>query len=374
MSVTLNQVTSAPTLHFITMLMLVVVGHAAAYVEVPPSPETATITAGGVIFNDTHGKPVHAHGAGIVLPNSHPAGMDARTGTPIYYMVGTTQKYAPHWLSGGINLYSSTDLEHWTFENEIFRNTSITTPLPNGEPHQYRIERPKILYNAHTQKYVMWFHLDSASFKMGMVGVCNSESNKIDGDYNFVSGFQPDSQRSLDMSLFQDDDGETAYLVRSVNNKYAGISKLSPDYLQTTGGIVSHAPRCEGQAMWRDGERYYLLGSHLTGWSANAAILSSTTAPLHNGSQWEVLSNPSGSSTTWDSQSTFVLPYTHPDGRELLIYLGDRWNGHGENGGVRNASYVWLPLEKKGGSDGHPAIFTMTYLAEWKVAQFPPNR
>ena len=26
--------------------------------------------------------------------------------------------------------------------------------------------------------------------------------------------------------------------------------------------------------MWRDGDDYYLLGSHLTGWSANPAILS----------------------------------------------------------------------------------------------------
>ena len=70
----------------------------------------------------------------------------------------------------------------------MFRNTSISTPIPGGEPAQYRIERPKILFNKKTQKYVLWFHLDSASFKMGMVGVCTSDT--VAGDYSFVSGFQ----------------------------------------------------------------------------------------------------------------------------------------------------------------------------------------
>ena len=48
---------------------------------VSASPESATITSGG-IFTDTSGKPVHAHGAGIILPDSHPAGH----GTPSSYI------------------------------------------------------------------------------------------------------------------------------------------------------------------------------------------------------------------------------------------------------------------------------------------------
>eukprot|EP01050_Picozoa_sp_SAG11_P020418 SAG11_NODE_3437_length_2448_cov_1.788846_2_plen_79_part_00 len=47
----------------------------------------------------------------------------------------------------------------------------------------------------------MYFHLDSSSFKMGMVGVCTCDT--VAGDYSFVDGFQPDGQRSLDMGLFQ---------------------------------------------------------------------------------------------------------------------------------------------------------------------------
>ena len=155
--------------------------------------------------------------------------------------MGTTQKHNPHWLSEGINLYSSYDLQHWHFEAEIFHNTSITTPN-GGNP--YRIERPKIIYNQATTTYVMYFHLDNAGFGMGMVGVCVCD--QVAGQYRFVHGFQPDGQRSLDMGLWQEPDGSAAYLVRSVDNKYAGFSRLTDDYLNTTvDGIVSKGPKCE---------------------------------------------------------------------------------------------------------------------------------
>ena len=102
--------------------------------------ETATITS-GVLFNDTAGAPVHAHGAGVVPPGDHPSG---RAGQ--YFIVGTSQKMPPSWLSDSVNLYSSTDLQHWSFEAEIFHSSQITTPWqPTPEP--YRMERPKILYN-----------------------------------------------------------------------------------------------------------------------------------------------------------------------------------------------------------------------------------
>lgn len=94
------------------------------------------------------------------------------------------------------------------------------------------------------------------------------------GAYAYVHGFQPDGQRLLDMGLWQEPDGSAAFLVRSVGNQFAGFSQLTDDYLNTTAdGIVSRGPRCEGQAVWRDGDNYYLLASHLTGWAANPAIL-----------------------------------------------------------------------------------------------------
>jgi hypothetical protein len=59
-----------------------------------------------------------------------------------------------------------------------------------------------------------------------------------------------------------------------------------------------------------------------------------------NGAGWVDLGNPSNDATTFDSQSTFILPYTHADGHKTLVYMGDRWNADGP-GGLKNSSYIW---------------------------------
>ena len=151
--------------------------------------------------------------------------------------------------------------------------------------------------------------------------------------------------------------------MRSVDNKFAGISKLTDDCMNTTG-IVSQGPRVEGQAIFRWKGRYYLLGSHLTGWNANPAVLAiADKTDTLVGAQWTELGNPSGDSTTFDSQSTFVLPYKHPNGDDLLIYMGDRWN-HAGPGGILNASYVWLPFNAPNAG----VALNFTFEQDWRVA------
>ena len=52
------------------------------------------------------------------------------------------------------------------------------------------------------------------------------------------------------------------YVIRSVNNEYAGISLLTDDYLNTTSdGIISKGPKCEGQTIWNDDRSngYYMV-------------------------------------------------------------------------------------------------------------------
>jgi hypothetical protein len=214
-----------------------------------------------------------------------------------------------------------------------------------------------VIYNKVTQKYVMWFHLDTASFSVQMVGVAVSDT--IAGNYQWVHGFQPDGLPSYDMTLYQDEDG-SAYLCRSVSNQYAGISPLTDDYMNTKG-ITSKGPRIEGQAIWKMNNRYYLLGSHLTGWSANQAVLCISNGNSLNGAVWTVLPVITPSPTTYESQSTYVLPYRHPNGNMLYIFMADRW----DYPTVDKASYVWLPFQIKSAMD-----ISLPWEASWVIKDF----
>ena len=57
-------------------------------------------------------------------------------------------------------------------------------------------------------RYVLYFHLDSARFLLGMVGVCTASS--VAGPYTFVRGYRPDGLRSLDLTLYQEADGHAS--------------------------------------------------------------------------------------------------------------------------------------------------------------------
>jgi len=313
-----------------------------AFVACYPTPEN-TVIKPGIVWKDIEGKEIHAHGGGLLFEES----------SSKYYWFGTTQKLQPSWLSEGINCYSSTDLGNWTFESKVFDNTSIKI----GTPGPYRIERPKVIFNKKTNTYVMWFHLDTAGFGLRSVGVAISDT--ISGTYKWVSGFKPDGLDSYDMTLFQDDDG-SAYLVRSVSNQYAGISQLTDDYLNTKG-IISKGPQIEGQALWKMNGKYYLLGSHLTGWAPNQAVLCVSDSSQLNGATWTTLPVITTSSTTYDSQSTYVLPYRHPNGKMLYIFMGDRW----ASPQVDQATYVWLPLVVKS-----PTEINLPWEASWNIHDY----
>ncbi len=85
-----------------------------------------------------------------------------------------------------------------------------------------------------------------------------------------------------------------------------------------------------------------MMTSHLTGWAPNAGELFISDKDSLDGAKWISLGNPTGSSTTFNSQSTFVLPYpsTKNPGRFFYIYMGDRWDARH----LLNATYIWLPF------------------------------
>lgn len=119
----------------------------------------------GAPWLDTDGKLIQAQGGGIL----HDAG--------VYYWFGENKDAET--LPGrrvdviGVNCYSSRDLVAW-------KNEGLVLPAVPGDPshdmHPGKVaERPKVIFNPRTRKYVMWLHIDSPDYTAARAGVAVSD-------------------------------------------------------------------------------------------------------------------------------------------------------------------------------------------------------
>lgn len=289
----------------------------------------------GDVMYDTDGNIINAHGGGILFHEGK------------YFWYGEIKK-GETWLvpnqswecyrvnAGGISCYSSTNLYDWKYEGVAL------TPNLTDSTHDLHtskvLERPKVIYNDQTKKFVMWLHVDSEDYAYSRAGV--AVSDKPIGPYSYIGSIRPNGQMSRDMTLFKDDDSKAYHIFSSENNAVMHVSLLTNDYLKPTG-IVNRIfidKSREAPAMFKNQGKYYLLTSGCTGWSPNPAMLASADSILGS---WTELYNPckgSKSESTFLAQSTFVLPLEgKPD---HFIFMADRWN----KTNLEDSRYVWLPL------------------------------
>ena len=352
------------------------------------------------MIQDTNGINIQAHGGQIQKLGSK------------YYWIGEdkTNDYKP---CPGIHMYSSSDLYNWDDEGLVLKTMKSESDLSEeyfaklyGDlpyEEQYAIyedlwqgdgndgcviERPKMLYNKNTNKYIIWFHADGttpsskgqSNYAKAKAGIAISESPigpfKLLGTYLLVNDDKYDHSwdkiggHVRDMNLFQDDDG-TAYVIYSsdgntntyivkLNNDYTNISRSdsgSPiegiDYIVTFVQNSREAP-----ALFKYNNKYYMITSGCTGWSPNPAQYAISDKVL---GEWKIVGNPctdDGSSTTYDTQSTCA--YKVDEGK--YIYMGDRWFSNN----LRDSRYVWLPIE----FDIDGFIYIRKY-SNWDLNIFP---
>lgn len=62
------------------------------------------------------------------------------------------------------------------------------------------LERPKVLYNAKTGKFVMWMHIDSADYELARLGVAIGSSPL--GPFHYKGSFRPHGQQSRDFTVY----------------------------------------------------------------------------------------------------------------------------------------------------------------------------
>ena len=95
----------------------------------------------------------------------------------VYYWIGENKLNGSAFQS--VNCYSSTNLVEWTFVGELLSLQSSGDLGPNRI-----VERPKVIYNEATSKYVMWMHIDDSSYAEAKTGVATGSS--VCGKYNYL--------------------------------------------------------------------------------------------------------------------------------------------------------------------------------------------
>lgn len=347
------------------------------------APSQVMVFRPGEVWCDVAGVPINAHGAGFLWHR------------------GICYWFGEHKIAGetgnraevGVHVYTSRDLLAWT-------DAGIALAVSHEPASEISrgciLERPKVIHNASTGKFVMWFHLEppGRGYAGARSGVAVADAPA--GPYRFLGSVRPNAgvwplnvpeeqkrpldaaataalaalelpggpmpyypkhaifrrdfangQMARDLTLFVDDDGTAYHLCASEENGTLQLSQLSDDYLRPAGRYVRLFPGRfhEAPAMMKWRGRYFLFTSDCTGWAPNAARLS--VADSIEG-PWEELGNPcigpgASIANTFESQPAFILPV--PGRADAFIFVADRWRPRNPIDG----RYVWLPLQFRHG-------------------------
>jgi hypothetical protein len=297
----------------------------------------------GQQWYDDRGELINAHGGGLLYSDNTWYWFGERRGRQ-----GTS----------GVNVYSSHDQYNWKYE-ALALATDSNNAGSDIEPGCV-MERPKVIYNARTRKYVMWFHLEMKGKGYSAARACVAVSDKVTGPFKFVNSFRPNGNMSRDMTLFVDDDGSAWHMYSSRENYDLRIARLTDDYLQpTTEDKLLFSAHREAPALFKYEGKYYLITSGCTGWVPNKATIhtaASLTGP------WTLMGhNPmlgTGADSTFGAQSTYIQPI--PGKKGAFIFLADKWNPHD----LRDSRYLWLPLHIR---NGQPVV---EYMHSWDLNLF----
>ena len=266
----------------------------------------------GEIWLDTAGNAIHAHG-GFRLSFEN-----------TLYWYGEDRRG-----DAFVSCYKSVDGgRSWSFVRHILTADSPVRAthqgrdlsLRNAEGGKVNIERPKVVYNRRTQKFVLWAHYeDGINYHAARCAVASCETP--DGEFVYHGSFRPFGYMSRDCTLFAEGD-LTYFLSASEDNRDLHLYRLTSDGLDVESFVkkLFADERREAPAVIKVDGKYLMVTSFCTGWKPNQGCYSVADSMEGEWSENKLL----GNETTYLSQPAFL--YQREDGE--IVYFGDRWGGN----------------------------------------------
>lgn len=269
----------------------------------------------GQVWLDTEGKRIQAHGGSVMYIDG------------IYYWYGENKEFTTpdndiwHW---GVRCYTSVDLYNWEDKGVII------SPEPDNLESSLHptacMDRPHIIYNRRTKKYVCWIKIMNKDQTQSETVLT---ADHILGPYTKVKeGIRPLGMSAGDFDLAVAEDGKAYYYFERVHSETI-CADLNDDYTDVTGYYSTHFPRLgppfvrEATAHFVRRGKHYLLTSGTTGYLPNpseVAIAETWHGPF------TVLGNPHPGDVTLTSyHSQISSVFKVPGKKDLYIACADRW-------------------------------------------------
>lgn len=268
----------------------------------------------GQVWLDTKGERIEAHAGGMFYENE------------TYYWYGENKEHTDGtsriW-TWGIRMYSSKDFYNWTDLGLIIPPV-LDNPNSDLFPEK-RVDRPHIVKNKNTGKYVCWLKLCGAS---ACFTVLTAEN--LTGPYTVErEHYNPFGLDIGDFDISVNEETQTAYLYCEAEHDMVVGIRLNAEYTEGVE-IVSrqyehlYAPFCrEGVTVFRRNGRLHMLTSGMTGYVPNqsdAAVSEDYEKPFVSVGDPHV---DDASMASFNSQIGQVFQV--PGKEDLYVTIADRW-------------------------------------------------
>ena len=318
---------------------------------------------------DVNGKPMDIHDGNVIQYE--------KGGLFYYYGVGYGECRPPFdfgcagfYLLGDcgfrtnhtINLYTSPDLQRWTFVRDVF-------PWDGGRPLGIYY-RPKVVYNSYTQLYVLWVNRVERNGPFGSPNFLNASyvvatSRTPDGVFTVAQTKVQSLQYGNpgDFSLFVEEDieneGSAGYIAYNSfdNHHRIQIEQLTLNFTATLGKTSTTGPLTpmnnEAPILFKRLGYYYLLFGECccfcTAGSNSRVYVSTHPMGVWNDTQYdidpvtnEIIDGILRRRSISGGEESFVVQALQGNSSPVYIFVSDRWS----TGKLKaNDMQYWQPLQ-----------------------------